>query len=563
MTFVHGQRDPRWRLTPLDGAVVAFVATAALAMGAVYDVAAAWRTLGALVGGLALYGALSRWAVTPERWRAAAGVAIGLGVALALYFVSQYHHLGYPPKGAMIARLAALVGRVTPPVGDWMIERNSMGTFMEGFVLLAGGLALAASRRGERLACLGAMGVLALGLFMSASRGAWLAVAVAMLLWLALRHRPARVLLGLAAVGAVAAVALVFSAQDLAVLERVPLARVPLVHRLLTSAFVRPDRLDLYVRSLYLLQDVPFTGIGLGEQFADAYSRYALLIQVPYLTYSHNLYLEVWLQQGLPGFVAWVALLVAFYTSARGLAGGQENWLYESAWIAMTAILLHGISDARQYVDLWCWLPFFTMLGLAAAAPRRVVAGEGRSRLMGWAPIAAAIAVLLAVLVAAWPLPATWHANRGAMLQAHGELAQGLEGEEREMLLSRAAEHYGRAIAIAPERRTAHQRLGLLLMDARYYDSAVMHLEAAYRADPGNPATRKALGLAYVWVGRLDEARPLLQDARQIVEELNTWGGWRSTQGEATLAANAYRMSLLLQPDQPGVYERLRQLATP
>jgi hypothetical protein len=48
------------------------------------------------------------------------------------------------------------------------------------------------------------------------------------------------------------------------------------------------SRLDLYRHSLSLVQDFPFTGIGLGDQFAMVLSRHALLIQVPFLTYPHN-----------------------------------------------------------------------------------------------------------------------------------------------------------------------------------------------------------------------------------------------------------------------------------
>jgi hypothetical protein len=61
-------------------------------------------------------------------------------------------------------------------------------------------------------------------------------------------------------------------------------------------------------------------------------------------------------------------------------------------------------------------------------------------------------------------------------------------------------------------------------------------------------------------VGEVARARPLLQNVPDIVEELNTWAWWRSTQGQMEQSMNAYRASLLLEPDQPGVQERLEQL---
>jgi tetratricopeptide (TPR) repeat protein len=123
-----------------------------------------------------------------------------------------------------------------------------------------------------------------------------------------------------------------------------------------------------------------------------------------------------------------------------------------------------------------------------------------------------------------------------------------------------AKAHYDKAIRYAPDNHTARQRLGRLAVDSGRYEEGVTHLELAYQATPSSFATRKALGLAYVWVGRLDEAEPLLRGAKDIVQELNTWGWWRSTQGEDNLAIHAYRMSLQLEPEQAAVQQKLADL---
>ena len=167
---------------------------------------------------------------------------------------------------------------------------------------------------------------------------------------------------------------------------------------------------------------------------------------------------------------------------------------------------------------------------------------------------------LVAVLVSLHPLPATWHANLGCILQARADLLDSLNDGQKADLRQQAADHYRQAIQIAPHDRTAWQRLGLILVEDARFQDGVEHLEVAWQADPDNTTTRKALGLAYVWVGELEKAQPLLQDARDIVYELNVWGWWRSTQGQVEQSLNAYRMSLLLDPDQPNVQERLDQL---
>ena len=135
-----------------------------------------------------------------------------------------------------------------------------------------------------------------------------------------------------------------------------------------------------------------------------------------------------------------------------------------------------------------------------------------------------------------------------------------LNDGQRATLGREAADRYRRAIQVDPHDRTARQRLGVILMDENRFDESVEHLQVAWQADPDNTTTHKALGLAYVWVGELERARPLLQDVAGIIEELNTLAWWRGTQGQMEQSVNAYRASLLLEPDQPGVRERLEQL---
>jgi hypothetical protein len=429
-----------------------------------------------------------------------------------------------------------------------------VATFLEGGLFLAVALVLAEKRWAWRIAGTIGAGLIALALLMSASRGAWMAVLVTSALWLALYWRPAR---AVAIGGAVLALGLgiiVIARHDVSVL-----GRIPIVNQTLAPLLIRPDRLDVYRNSIYLIQDFPLTGIGLGEQFAMVHSKYALLIPYSFLTYSHNLYLEVWLEHGLLGAVAWLWLLVALYQAARTHTKSGADFLFESTWLGLTAIFVHGISDARQYVDLWCWFPFFGLLGLnGAILLRRAPGAHGaRSRVL----TAAVVGVfLIAVAVGLQPLVATWHANLGCVLQARGDLLASLNDGQRATLRREAADRYRRAIQVDPYDRTARQRLGVILMDENRFDEAVEHLQVAWQADPDNTTTHKALGLAYVWVGEMERARPLLQNVPDIVEELNTWAWWRGTQGQMEQSVNAYRASLLLEPDQPGVRERLEQL---
>ena len=544
------------KLTPLDPPLALFLLSAVFGLWPAYDRSLCWNTLSALAAGFLLYVVISRLAVPKRGWACLAILAFLASALLSLYFVTQYAHFGYAEKVDAIGRLGAWIGKFIPPVGRqaaviWVPVANSVATFLEGMFFLAVALALAARRWVWRIGGAIGAGLIGLALALSASRGAWLAVVVASLLWLALYWRPARVVALLGAVVALGLVVYVVVRRDITVL-----GQIPVVNRTLAPLFIRPDRLDVYRTSLYLVQDLPLTGIGLGGQFAMVQSRYALLIRYPFLTYSHNLYLEVWLEQGLAGAVAWLWLMAALFQAARTYARPESDFLYQGTWLGLTAIFVHGLSDARQYVEPWCWAPFFVLLGLNAGIILRRAPDQPRRR--GWvAPAAVVGAFLIAVLFGLHPLPATLHANLGCVLQARGDLPASLDDGQRVALRQQAVDHYRRAIQSAPHDRTAQQRLGQILVDEGQFQQAVEHLEMAWQADPHNTTTRKALGLAYVWVGDLEKASPLLQEVPDIVQELNTWGWWRGTQQQTEQAIYAYRTSLLLKPDQPEVKEVL------
>lgn len=543
-----------WRLTSLDLPLVLFWLSALAGLWPAYDRALCWRSLVALSLGTLLYFVVSRSTLSAGRWRAMA-TALGLaGLLLALYFVTQYGHFGYEEKVPVISRLGEALSRVIPAFVVWGPMPNSIAAFLEGPLFLTVALALTARGSGWQFGWWVGGGLLALALLMTASRGAWLAVAAGALLWAARHWRPARCLAVASALVAVGLVAYGLLRHDIRVLDQ-----IPFVNRTIAPLFIRPDRLHVYRNSLYLIQDFPLTGIGLGEPFALVLSRYALLIQSPFLTYSHNFYLETWLELGLPGLVALTWLMAALFPPTGTGASAAEEILYQGTWVGLAATFIHGLTDARQYVDLWCWLPFFTLLGLNAALRLRQPATPP-SRVRRWVPMSAVALLLVAVVIAGWPLPATLEANRGALLQARADLAPALDEAQRATLRAQAVTHYERALTFAPQQRTARQRLGILALNNDEFTTAVTHLEQAWQADPANTTTRKALGLAYVWTGALEQAVPLLQDSPDIINELNGLGWWRSTQNQVPLALNAYRVSLLLNPDQPTLRQEIARL---
>lgn len=541
------------RLSPLDLPVALFLASAALAVVPAYDHSTAWVPLAWLLAGGVVYLLVSRLG---RGVGAAMCIAIGasmLGALLALYFITQYPHYPGLDKVAVISSILDLIGRVTPNLAFWAPVANSVATALEGLLFLTVGAGFTAQRRGMRWLLWICAALMALALLLTSSRGAWLAVSLAGLLWAALYFRPAR-WLGLAVLaGAVILLALVVFSQDVQILDR-----IPVVNRTVAPLFIRPDRLDVYRGSLQLIQDVPLTGVGLGGQFAMNYSRYVLMIQVPFLEYSHNLYLEVWLQQGILGLAAWIWLLAAVaYAGWRMLRAGRDP-LVEGALIGLAATCLHGLTDARQYSDWWSWLPFFLLLGLSSAAILRAkLPATWRQEL---APVAVMGLALLAISVTLPSLPAAWRANLGCLQQAQADLSSTLNDEERAALRENAESNFQRAVMLSPGERTPNLRLGLMLVEDGRFAEALPYLASAAASAPGNATAAKALGLGYVWNGEIDRAAGMLAPLPEMVNELNTWGWWRASEGQDVLARYAYQTSLRINPDQPEVQELLDTL---
>jgi len=551
------------RRTPLDVPMLLFLLSALAGLWPSYDLALSLPLFLMLVGGIALYYLLVNNGTTEYSGRILSAGLLLLGLVVAACFIIQH---GY-----------SVTGRTFPEAWAFQLHPNSVATFLEGMVPLALALALGEEQPWLRVSYGFCVITLAAALLLTASQGAWVALALCGIIWLCTRfHRMGIVFAAVVPISVVVPEVYLIFNHDAA------LNSIPGIGAALTSLFARPDRLEVYRNSFSLTRDFPLTGIGLGDVFAMVYSRYALLIQVPFLSYSHHLFLEIWLEQGLLGILSFLGLMAAFYFFVGRVLthiSGEKipGAVFQGCWLGVTATLIHGLFDARQYADSWTLPVFFVLLGLAVGTglgiiqagrktPLRhaVVSSERLPRRPRAEHLAVYFILALTCLSLGFalyrPLLAVVHANLGSVYQARGELAPNLTDDERRLYLHLARAHYDQAIRYVPGNHTARQRLGRLAVDAGRYEEGVAHLELAYQAAPSSFATRKALGLAYVWVGRLDEAEPLLRGVKDIVQELNTWGWWRSSQGETELAANAYRMSLRLEPGQPVVHEALRAI---
>jgi putative inorganic carbon (HCO3(-)) transporter len=218
--------------------------------------------------------------------------------------------------------------------------------------------------RGQRTVALAATLGIAVILMLTKSRGAWLAAAAAALLLSLLRWRRSWIL-----------VALMVAAGGL-VLWRVGLDRAAADLIANGTIIGGPGRLEIWSRAIYVIQDFPLTGIGMGvfRQVTNHLYPYFLLGPDADVPHAHNLFLQVAVDLGIFGLAAWLGLLTACLISARrvmlwGKLRG-DSWsvgLGAGLLAAQLALMVHGMVDAAvwgAHSGIVVWL----LWGVCAAA---------------------------------------------------------------------------------------------------------------------------------------------------------------------------------------------------
>jgi O-antigen ligase len=537
---------------PLHLPWLLFVATAIVGVSVSFDAARSLQKLDLILGGIALYYVLATTRTDAARRLVVWGL-LAVCAGTAIYFLTQTDFSVEPSKITAITAIGMRLHNLSPQLG-WSTPHSNL---IAGILMLGLPFALAigydAWRHKQWLGLIGAAGftlLLGFGLLMSTSRGAWLAMvllgSVSVLAYGA--GRLARQMGYSAATGAALVVNLLLIA--FLILVAVLGSRLGDVATSLLGAANGVPRTELYQEVIQLTQGYSFTGAGL-DTFSPNFSTYLLLINVPFLPHAHDMYLEIWFEQGILGILAFVWLLVAYYVwTVRRHA--RMNWLAIASAASFTLLLMHGLVDVLFYFSRVISLMFIP-IGLTVAAlepfePIAVLAPQTRRQV--WIFSGAAILVV-AVLLGAYALThrseltAQWNANKGAVEQAKIELPPiqnpppTVSQVRREVNLDSAETLFNKALALDPRNVVAHTRLGLIALDQLDFAGAVGHLEAAYAAEPHNRAVVKALGYAYVWTGKFGQADPLLQQIPEAVTELGYSAGDWTKLGKPELSRNA------------------------
>jgi putative inorganic carbon (HCO3(-)) transporter len=147
---------------------------------------------------------------------------------------------------------------------------------------------------------------------------------------------------------------------------------------MMASTVTLEGRIELWSRALYALQDFPFTGCGLGSFGTVVHLLYPLFLVGPEfrIWHAHNLYFQVALDLGLPGLIAYLALVgTALWIGLRVAQGSlcdtaaaspQYRWLGLGIVGSLVAFHVYGLTDTVA-LGAKAGVAFWMLLALAAA----------------------------------------------------------------------------------------------------------------------------------------------------------------------------------------------------
>lgn len=332
--------------------------------------------------GLILGLGLFRWAAgMRERTALVLALAAFLMAALGVWGVGLLGTAWLPKVPALQAWLDRLPDRVIslPGAPERGISANQLGGVLALLLPLPVALALRGHFTWRSLPLrlfLGALAVAWCGtLFLTQSRSGWTGgaaglVALAVLWGLSGQQRWQRwagaAFLFLVAMGA--ATLLIYWGP-----ERVGGFLTSAAHGSVDSPMGRltvQGRLVVWSQALYAIRDFPFTGCGLGTFRRMVWLLYPLYTRSPNIdiAHAHNIFLQTALDLGLPGLVAYLALLglgsrVGWQVMRRST---EARWLGLGLLAGLVSLHAYGLTDALALGSRPNFL-FWWMLGLLAA----------------------------------------------------------------------------------------------------------------------------------------------------------------------------------------------------
>ncbi len=200
-------------------------------------------------------------------------------------------------------------------------------------------------------------------LVLTQSRGAWLGALAAIALLLNLRWRWARWLSGLFIIAA-----LLIAFTQPALLSKA-------AESLSTGGSISgsAERIEIWTHASYMIQDFSFTGVGMGNFRRVNDLFYPLYIAPADAPHAHNLFLQVAVDLGIPGLLAWLGIFGHSVLSAlhayRHAINPTQRALAAGLLAAQLGLAVHGLLDCSVWGVMRTALIVWLVWGLSLTSP--------------------------------------------------------------------------------------------------------------------------------------------------------------------------------------------------
>lgn len=123
------------------------------------------------------------------------------------------------------------------------------------------------------------------------------------------------------------------------------------------------ERIIIWQSTVSALQDFPFTGVGIGTYADIVPIRYPFPLNIEQYPHAHNLYLQIAIDLGIPGLIAYVALLLNLFVMLIVLLHSQTLSLRKQVLVigamgSLVGLLTHGLVDAVSWGTKLAFLPW-------------------------------------------------------------------------------------------------------------------------------------------------------------------------------------------------------------
>jgi len=366
LKLIRGKRTLKFE--PVDIAVVAFMLMVGL--GGIFSVSRASSLKSVLVFICYLLGYfLVVNLIRSREWLNRCSFAVlTAAVCESAIGIVQYFGGNLETKWLDTTMFSDIAGRVTGTLEN----PNVLAEYIILTLPIMVGVLFSAKGVKRKFAALVMCGVMGACLLFTWSRGAWIGIIAGAVLFIMIYHRRSIYLFVLA----------VCSLPVLAaVLPETIIARFASIGNMGDSS--TSYRVYIWRASMRMASDYFLGGIGVGEgAFRSVYPRYSLA-GIEAAPHSHNLYIQIWLEIGVFGILAFLAfvflLLQNNFTHCREISDAGKNGTDRTTACAclcgLAAVLVQGMTDYVWY-NYRIFLMFWLIAGLSTAYIR-----VGRSEL--------------------------------------------------------------------------------------------------------------------------------------------------------------------------------------